>query len=315
MEQKLDKIDIDSVNNLYQLFCARVHRSPNKLAYRYFDPSSQSWKEMTWSDMADHVARWQNALGNENLSPGDRVAIMVNNCPEWVMFEQAALGLGLVVVPLYTNDRADNVSYIIDDATVKLLFIQDEEQWSELKSGCLKQSSLEKIISKEAIPGDDTVVSIANWLPDHERRFPLAELDVHRSSLATIVYTSGTTGRPKGVMLSHHNILWNADAPGHNIAIYDNDVFLSFLPLSHTFERTVGHYLPILCGCVVAYARSIEHLAEDLINVHPTVLITVPRIFERVYNKISIQLQAKPAFARFLFESAVNVGWRRFQYS
>ena len=315
MDAKTDKIDIKEVNNLYHLFCLRVHRSPEKTAYRYFDDHSQSWQQYTWSEMANHVASWQHALKDENLSPGDRVGIMVNNCPEWVMFEQAALGLGLIVIPLYTNDRADNVCYIVGDANIKLLFIQGDQQWLDLKEGCEKQSSVQKIISKNQLTKhDDNVTQINNWLPDDTRRFPLAELSVHKSTLATIVYTSGTTGRPKGVMLSHDNILWNADSGTDSIDIFPEDAFLSFLPLSHMFERSIGHYLPILCGSEVSYARSIEHLGEDLISISPTVLITVPRIFERVYNKIHIQLASKSPIARFLFNSAVSVGWLRFRF-
>jgi long-chain acyl-CoA synthetase len=238
---------------------------------------------------------------------------MVNNCPEWFMFEQAALGLGLVVVPLYTNDRADNVCYVIEDAGIKLLFIQGDEQWIQLKDGCDNQDTLQRIISKDILSiHDKAVTHIHSWLPDEARRFPLAELNVHKSSLATIVYTSGTTGKPKGVMLSHHNILWNADSGTHSVEVYSDDNFLSFLPLSHMFERTVGYYLPIICGSMISYARSIEKLAEDLVSIKPTVLITVPRIFERVFNKINAQLEQKSPVARYLFKATVNVGWRRF---
>jgi len=314
MDKKLDKIDINEVKNLYHLFCTRVHRSPNKVAYQYFDNDKEEWRQLCWSEMADHVARWQAAFKEENLSTGDRVAIMVNNCPEWLIFEQAALGLGLVVVPLYTNDRADNIYYVIDDANIKLLFIQGDEQWLQIKDGCEKLQSLQRIISKDILSIHDNLVThIRTWLPDEARRFPLAELNVHKTSLATIVYTSGTTGKPKGVMLSHNNILWNADSGANSVAVYADDIFLSFLPLSHMFERTVGHYLPIICGSMVSYARSIEKLAEDLTIVKPTVLITVPRIFERVYNKINSQLENKSPIARFLFKSTVNVGWQRFQ--
>jgi long-chain acyl-CoA synthetase len=313
MEHLLDKIDINDVQNLYHLFCTRVHRSPNKVAYQYYDEDEHAWRQYTWSQMADHVARWQAALKNEDLSTGDRVAVMINNCPEWLIFEQAALGLGLVVVPLYTNDRADNICYVINDANIKLLFIQGDEQWLQLKDEYENLGSVQTILSKDILSiHDSKVTHIKTWLPDEARRFPLAELNVYKTSLATIVYTSGTTGKPKGVMLSHYNILWNADSGTDTIPVYADDIFLSFLPLSHMFERTVGHYLPIICGSVVSYARSIEKLAEDLIQVKPTILITVPRIFERVYNKISAQLEHKSPIARFLFNSTVSVGWRRF---
>lgn len=313
MKNTVDKIDINEINNLYHMFCQRIHRSAEKIAYQYYDEDKNSWQTLTWSQMADHVARWQHALSDENLGPGDRVAIMIDNCPEWVMFEQAALGLGLVVVPLYTNDRADNISYIIDDANIKLLLIQGEDHWTQLQDHLKHIASFQKTICMEPLPQyDDAVIHVNKWLPDITRRFPLAELNVHESSLATIVYTSGTTGKPKGVMLSHHNILWNADSGSDSVRVFADDTFLSFLPLSHMLERTAGHYLPMLCGSTVSYARSIEKLAEDLVTIGPTVLITVPRIFERVYNKIHTQLKEKSSIARFLFNSTVNVGWHRF---
>lgn len=314
MNGNIDRLDTHKIGNLFQLFCHRVRKTPDKLAYRYFDKKAESWKEFTWSQMAEHIARWQAALKNEDLSPGDRVALMANNSPQWVIFEQAALGLGLVVIPLYTNDRSENICYIIDDANVKVFMIEFQAQWDSLAEGLRDRASLQRIVTLEECnnTNDARVRYAEKWLPDETQRYPLRELNAHKSTLATIVYTSGTTGRPKGVMLSHGNILSNADSALDSVAVYDNDEFLSFLPLSHMFERTVGHYLPIMSGSIINYARSIEQLAEDLLYIKPTVLITVPRIFERVYNKISDQLASKPAIARFLFNSAVELGWYQF---
>ncbi|MEF8792562.1 MAG: AMP-dependent synthetase/ligase [Thiohalorhabdus sp.] len=131
-------------------------------------------------------------------------------------------------------------------------------------------------------------------------------------ALATIVYTSGTTGRPKGVMLSHRNILANAYSGLGTNPVYPNDLFLSFLPLSHILERTVGYYLPMMAGAAVAHARSISYLAEDLVQVRPTLLVSVPRVFEWVYNRLRDKLAHRPV-ARRLFESAVATGWHRFE--
>jgi long-chain acyl-CoA synthetase len=119
-----DCIPLKEITNLSQLFCSRVRRSADKVAYHYFDTHTQTWRDLTWSDMAGHVAHFQAAFKTENLSPGDRVALMVSNCPTWVMYEQAAIGLGFIVVPLYTNDRAENVSYIIADAQVRILLLE-----------------------------------------------------------------------------------------------------------------------------------------------------------------------------------------------
>jgi len=135
------------------------------------------------------------------------------------------------------------------------------------------------------------------------------------NELATIVYTSGTTGRPKGVMLSHRNILWNVHASLSVIPVSGDDHMLSFLPLSHTFERTAGYYLSIVTGAQVSFAQSVAKLADDLVAVKPTILIAVPRIFERIYGRLKEKLAAEPAAARRLFELAVSTGWRRFEYS
>jgi long-chain acyl-CoA synthetase len=155
---------------------------------------------------------------------------------------------------------------------------------------------------------DNSVQTYENHQP------PLQTYRANRDDLATIVYTSGTTGRPKGVMLSHRNILFNANAAVQRIAIYREDLFLSFLPLSHMFERTVGYYIPMMCGSTMAFARSVQELAEDLLTIKPTVLVSVPRIYERVYGKITAQLETKSEFARNLFHKAVELGWHRFQH-
>ena len=152
---------------------------------------------------------------------------------------------------------------------------------------------------------------LADWLPDTG-----AALCIHAAdpgAVATIVYTSGTTGRPKGVMLSHRNILWNVEAVLQLIPGYVEDIYLSFLPLSHSFERSVGYYLPMMTGSTVVYARSVQELAEDLLTIRPTMLVSVPRIYERVYAKLQQGLEQKGAAARALFRWAEEIGWRRFE--
>lgn len=316
MSGAAERIALDDIKNLSQLFYLRVTRTPDRVAYRYYDAENQAWSELSWSDMAGHVARWQEAIRQENLSPGDRVALMVGNGPNWILFEQAALGLGLIVVPLYTNDRADNVSYILQDADIRILLLETTEQWQALKSHCQDKASLRRILCLDSVtdPEDTSLTAVDDWLPDADRRYSLQELNVHKSTLATIVYTSGTTGKPKGVMLSHENIFWDVIAGLKIVFVSSDDQFLSFLPISHMFERTVGYYLPMICGCTVTFARSIETLAEDLRQQKPTIIITVPRIFERVSNRIKSQLANKPAFARWLFHYAVSVGLHRFEH-
>jgi long-chain acyl-CoA synthetase len=140
------------------------------------------------------------------------------------------------------------------------------------------------------------------------------EQNRNRDALASIMYTSGTTGKPKGVMLSHHNIIHNAYASLQTFTVYPHDSMLSFLPLSHALERTAGYYMSMMAGASVAYARSIPLLADDLKINSPTILISVPRIYERIYNAVHAKLEEAPPLRRKLFTLAVDVGWERFEY-
>lgn len=310
-----DRITPDEVENLSRLFMERVSRNPDKIAYQYFDTHSSQWRDITWQTMADRVGKWQNTLRQEDLGPGDRIAIMMKNSPEWVVCEQAALGLGLVIVPLYINDRTESTSHIINDAAVKIIFIDGLLQYNILQPALDETPSLKKIVSIQSIMeiSHHLLQPLETWLIENMTAPAMLELDKH--SLASIVYTSGTTGKPKGVMLSHGNILWNAYSSSLCFSFRTSDTYLSFLPLSHMFERTVGYYMPMLTGGTVAYARSIDLLGEDLLDRKPTILVTVPRIFERVYNKINAQLKEKSIFANFLFRSTINIGWQKFLVS
>jgi len=301
------------------LFLERVRRSPERPAYRFHDRGSGCWQELTWGRAAGEVARWRRALSDEGLVAGDRVAILLRNCPQWVIFDQAALSLGLVVVPLYTEDRAENVAYIFEDASVKLLLVQDAGRWRRLEPAVGAGPNPRRVVILDSGPdaarlseGDPRVVVADTWVP--ERGPPLEDRHGDPGGLATIVYTSGTTGRPKGVMLSHRNILSIAHGGLEAIDCYPDDVFLSFLPLSHMLERTAGHYLPMMAGSAVAYARSVAQLAEDMAAVRPTLLVAVPRVFERIYQRLREQVARRPFLVRWLFRVAVEVGWRRFEY-
>lgn len=296
------------------LFRERVRRTPEDCAYRFYDALNGAWSDLSWRQIAREVDRWQAALAMEKLKPGDRVAVMARNSRFWVIFDQAVMGLGLVMVPLYTEDRVDNVSYVLRDSGSKLLLIGGPGQWDRLQRNSEGISGLKRIISIAEIPDveDKRVIALDEWL---SRDYQPASLPaIESDALATIVYTSGTTGAPKGVMLSHWNILSNAYSGLQTVPVSSGNVFLSFLPLSHTLERTVGYYLPMMAGATVAHNRSIPELGQDLRVIKPTALISVPRIFERVYGRVQEGLARGPRYARLLFHLTVFTGWHRFQY-
>ena len=316
MSHQQHEIPIQEARTLPGLFLARIRKTPDQIAYRQFDSLGGQWIDITWGEIGKESARWQQAMLDEGLQRGDRVGIMMPNGREWVMFDQAALGLGLISVPLFYNDRGGNVAYIAEDANIKLLVIAGEAQWSSLAPVRESLTTVRRIITLNSVAGlphDDRLRPLSEWLPKAGKPCQVVE-DIEPGEMASIVYTSGTTGHPKGVMLSHYNILSNTYASIETTTCSSDDILLSFLPLSHMLERTAGYYLPMLGGAPVAFARSVTELAEDLLTVRPTLLISVPRIYERVFAKIQQGLEEKSAIARALFRLTVKVGWKRYLY-
>ncbi len=311
-------ISIEDAGTLDGLLRERVKRTPDAIAYRDYNAQHSNWRDYTWAQIDHQVARWQAALQKDGLKAGDRVGVMLRNSPEWVIFDQAALGLGLVVVPLYTQDRPDNVAYIVNDSGCKVLLSGTNEQWKTFDEVRGQLGLLTRILVVEREAGapaydDARVMCVDDWLPAQGGETQHVSCDIN--ALATIVYTSGTTGRPKGVMLSHMNILSNAYAGLQRLTVQSTDSFLSFLPLSHTFERTCGYYLTIMCGATVSYSRGIPQLAEDLQTIRPTMLISVPRIYERIWGAIRAKLDEGSPLKKKLFMMAVDVGYARFEHA
>ncbi len=309
-----DTISAIEAGTLPGLFNNRVTKTPEACAYRFYDVLNDVWMDITWAEIAKEVERWQKALAMEELEPGDRVAVMARNSRFWVKFDQAALALGLVVVPLYTDDRANNVHYILKHSGAKFLLLGGSQQWQRIQPKLKEIRTLKRIvtISNTVTPHDKRLLNLEEWMSNQKAGVTRPVLSP--GDLATIVYTSGTTGRPKGVMLSHRNILSNVYSCAQTHLATNKELFLSFLPLSHTFERTVGYYLPIMLGATVAHSRSIQDLPEDLLMVKPTGLITVPRIFEKMYTKLMGNLEKQSIISRAMFRLAIHVGWTRFEY-
>jgi long-chain acyl-CoA synthetase len=289
--------------NLAQLLAQHL-ATPDRILYSQFEEGV--WRDYSVAEVARLVACWQQALRREGLLAGDRVAICLKNGVNWVTLDLAALGLGLVVVPLYLDDNAENMAWCLHDSGARLLVLETARQCQALQA-CTANLPAMVCVQDGAAGG----VALANWLPPPDA----AEFEVQSlapDALATIVYTSGTTGRPKGVMLSHGNILANVAASSEVVHLHGEDSLLSLLPLSHMFERTCGYYLPLAAGIRVAYARGIQQIGEDLAHHRPTVMIAVPRVFERFLARVEKALSE--SFVRHaLFRLTVHLGWRRFK--
>lgn len=317
MNNTMDMINHKDVNTLPNIFLERVRRTPDLMAYQQYSRKHKQWQSYSWHQMREQAALWQKTLQNEGLKAGDKVALMVSNSIYWVLFDQACLGLGLVVVPIYTNDRPDNVGYILENAEIQLLLVETPSQLSSLKSIKPQIETLRHVVCINE-PGNQNetfanVIHLDDWLV-HESGSDFICVGTDSNALATIVYTSGTTGKPKGVMLSHNNIMSNLYSSITMVDVGTQDKLLSFLPLSHMLERTVGYYLPIASGSCVAFSRSIAMLANDLLEIKPTIMVSVPRIFERVFGKIQDKLLTESPLKQRLFNTAIKLGWQKFLY-
>lgn len=293
-------------NTLGQLFEERVAATPDAVAYVEYSHVLGKWFRHSWESVHEQAGRAQFLLKTLGLEAGDRIGIMAHGGTYWVTLDLAAAGLGIVTVPLYHRDRGGNVAYVAERSRMRALFIGGHAQWQELESECARMPGVEHIFSAIRIP--DTEV----------RPFPLELSDIAPSpyqvtqndpdSVATIVFTSGTTGRPKGVQLTHANILSNAIAATAVVPIGPEDRLLSFLPLSHMFERTVGYYSPMLHGSTVAFARSVATLREDLRLQPPTIMVSVPRVYEKIYRALTSRRPLNSPVGRLLVSLGRRAG-------
>ncbi|WP_421054868.1 AMP-dependent synthetase/ligase [Leisingera sp. D0M16] len=312
-QPELDVISFDPVRTLPEVFFQRVARNPGAVAYSEF--RENQWADFTWQQVAHKAGLIRAALDRAGMEPGERVGILLQNGVDWVAFDIAAMANGLITVPIYLHDSAENNGYILAHSGVRLCIMDTRERWQSLAAQCADCSKLE-VIWIQQVPvgpvhnGRQRIEVLDDVLPDEGA----AEDDIRCSAedVATIIHTSGTTGLPKGVMLSHRAMLWNADAVTKFIPPLTTDVFLSVLPLAHSFERTMGYYLPLVSGARVAFSRSIQTLREDIAVIRPTILIAVPRLYERIYEAILEKAGSSP-ITKALTMFAADTGWRLFQ--
>jgi len=260
-----------------------------------------TWKGLNRITVQQRVLRLSAWLEAEGIKAGDRVGLLGHNSVEWLISDFAVLRLGAVTVPAYFTDPAEAVDYVFNDAGCSLILAEAGEQFDKLKE-----------IDIRAVPFSGGEISVDSVSRDEQwDAGPKVEVP-SRDALATLIYTSGTTGKPKGVMLTHHNLLADVAAGLGGVAIFPDDRFLSFLPVSHAFERTVGHFLVVACGSEIAYAEDVTTLMRDMPEVKPTVMISVPRLYEKIYAGVNAKMGAS-AVKKFLFDKAQALGMERFE--
>jgi len=309
-----DLITAGQAGTLWGLFRKQVRRAPGAVAYRDHDASERRWRDHTWAAISDRVDRFRAALAQEGMKAGDCVAVLLPNGVDWICFDLAAHAFGLVVVGMYPHEAAATNAYILGHSDARLVLLDSEARWASFAPFLAELPSLDCVwirdtphnpVQTAAHPTIRALSDVLAIVSDPPPEYPGAPKD-----LATLIYTSGTTGRPKGVMLSHFALLWNAEASAAVIPPRPDDVFLSILPLAHAFERTVGYYLPMMGGCTVAYARSAQDLPEDLTVIRPTAMLGVPLLFERMAAAIRTKT-ADGWLRRHLLQITIAAGYRR----
>lgn len=299
--------------NIASLFYGQVESNKGKTALRR--KKDGSYIDIKWEDYGRNVRKMACALINLGLKDGDRVAIFSYNCPEWAYMDLAALSLRAVVIPIYFKSNALQVEFILRDSKTSLIMVGDESQLATVNSIRDRLPDMKKVIyAGEKVPGKDpAALTVSSLLAGEADKAEAAELarrigEISPDDIATLVYTSGTTGEPKGVMLSHKNLLANVRSDLTAVSMGKGDVGLSFLPTSHVLDRVVVHYMSIVIGGIVAYAGSLESVIEDIQLVRPTAMCGVPRMFEKIYSGIFDRVNSGPAMQKKLFHWAVVTG-------
>ncbi len=251
------------------------------------------YKPISHAEVADRVRHAARGLSSLGIRRGDRVAILSENRPEWAIADFACLTIGLTDVPIYPTLPADQIAYMLRDSGAVAIFVSNKAQAEKIREIRSQLPALKTVIGFDDVPGLTNISMVElekrGAVGDNKESIGIYREDaltVKPDDLATIIYTSGTTGEPKGVMLSHDNIFSNVEASRKAIPFDGKDTGLSFLPLSHIFERMAGHYLMFATGTSIAYAESIDTVAANMVEVRPTLVLSVPRLYEKMYARI-----------------------------
>jgi long-chain acyl-CoA synthetase len=283
-----------------------------------------AWTSLTAGQTADRVRSISNALMSGDLEPGDHVAILSNTRLEWALADWACIMSGLVVVTVYPTLPADQVLYILKDSRSKVVFVEDGDQLAKVLQVHDRLEDLSRVFVFDP-PEDDRGTDHAGIRvrsleqlersgrasAQGEEAWVEKAKDVGPEDTATLIYTSGTTAEPKGVMLSHHNLFSNTVAASMVLPISERDSVLSWLPLSHAFERLAGHYLMWYTGAEIAYAESVTTVARDMVETSPTFVIGVPRLYEKFYDAVMESVREGGPAKKAVFHLAKWVGDRR----
>ena len=303
--------------NLVEMFFDQEERYSKKPLL--WHKENDKWQSLSWADTAQKIARLAQAMRNLGVKAGDRVVIVSENRPEWLIADMAIMTLGAITVPTYITYTSRDYSHILENSGACLALISTRNLAATfLKAAHLspeltdaiviEDPELEQVINVNLHPWDDVMAG-----PDVSVSDLRAAISAGREDIACLIYTSGTGGAPKGVMIHHGAILHNCEGASGVIEELglDNNVFLSFLPLSHAYEHSAGQFLPLTVGAQIYYAEGLEKLASNMEETHPTIMVVVPRLFEMLRTKLLRAIAKEGGLKAKLFDQAIELGVRR----
>src|SRR5690606_32904674 len=303
-------IGFDALPQTIPHFCLESFRrndKPDALSFKIDDV----WQRISGKDAIARIKSIARGLMSLGVRAGDRIAIISENRPEWSLTDIAILSLGAVNVPIYTTQATEQIRYILENSGARVLFVSGKKIWRHAEEAVRSVESVEHLVFFESdLPDEGRAILLSDLEKKgdgSDRDFDEALARVKTDDLATIIYTSGTTGEPKGVMLTHRNFASNVVAISKGLPIKSSDRSLAVLPLSHIFERTVFY---VLCanGVAIHYCAAFDQIASHLLEVRPTIMTAVPRLFEQVYHKIVKKGKAAGGWRTSLFDWSLQVG-------
>lgn len=310
---------VTDFKNITEMFLKLADNFENSDKFALMKKVEGKYIGITYKEMRDKAKTFGFGLASLGIKPGDKVAILAENRPEWVYSDMGILMIGGIDVPIYPSLTASTVEFILNDSEAKAIIVSNKLHLNKVLKVRQNLRHLKNVIIMNAKDAADSVLSfeyVQNLGFEFSKKFPdylnKTTKKISPSDICTIIYTSGTTGDPKGVMLTHNNFVSNVKASSKAFDISDKDLLLSFLPLSHVFERMAGYYTCMACGATLAYADSVETVADNMIEIKPTIITTVPRLFERIYSKIKKSVDNSPPHRQKIFYWAVDCGIRYF---
>lgn len=298
-----------SLGMMFKLVCEKY---PDKTAYMFKEQGV--YKSIAFKDTLPQVHHLAAGLKNLGAKKTAKVLILSENRLEWAISDYAILSLGCISVPIYPTLLPSHIEFIINNCEAEIIIISDTNQLEKVQDIKKNLTKLKHMVlmsgdaPEGVLPWSDLMEAGKMDLTKNPKSIEESLDQIKREDIASIIYTSGTTGTPKGVILTHNNFLSNIEGVLEVINVSEKDSFLSFLPLSHVFERTAGHFFATHTGATVAYAENIETVGDNLREVHPTVMTSVPRFFEKVYARVLDSLEEGSAVKKKIFLWAIGVG-------